>query len=96
MYGKVSANCSLVLRDRGIRAGATVLRAVFLLLGVLGLAAGLSPMPMDAAAQGSIFLLVGINLVVVWMMRTGWQLARWEGGVRVGVNAIRWTTDFVG
>jgi hypothetical protein len=65
----------------------------FNLLGVLGPAALLTPMRVGAAAYRSVLLLVGMVLVVV-MMHTGWRLSRLEGGSLVGLNLVRWITDF--
>lgn len=86
-----------VLRGRhGVSAGNLIGSDLFNLLGVLGLAAVIQPMKVDASAVSSILLLVGmVVLVVVFLMRTGWQISRWEGALLIAINAIRWILDFI-
>ncbi|MCA9970350.1 MAG: sodium:calcium antiporter [Anaerolineales bacterium] len=94
---EIATSLIALLRGRhGMSAGNLIGSDVFNLLGVLGLAAVLSPMTIDPAAQGSIFLLAGMVVVVVIMMRTGWRLSRLEGGLLVGINLVRWAADFLG
>ncbi len=84
-----------VLRGKhGISVGNLIGSDLFNLLGVLGLAAILSPMVVDAAAYSSIILLFALVALVVIMLRTGWRLSRWEGGLLVGINLVRWVIDF--
>jgi cation:H+ antiporter len=84
-----------VLRGRyGISAGNLIGSDIFNLLGVLGLAALLKPMSIDASAYSSMDLLSGMVIMVVIMMRTGWKISRWEGGLLVLINLVRWWLDF--
>lgn len=84
-----------ILRGRhGISAGNLIGSDIFNLLGVLGVAALLRPMTVDAGAYSSMFLLSGMVIVVVVMMRTGWKISRGEGALLVGINIIRWIMDF--
>lgn len=85
-----------VIRGRhGISAGNLIGSDIFNLLGVLGLAAALRPMRVDASAYGSVWLLAAmVLLVVVFLMRTGWRISRWEGALLVVINLIRWVMDF--
>lgn len=84
-----------VLRGRhGISVGNLIGSDLFNLLGVLGLAAIISPLAVEQAAMGSMILLSGLVIVVVVMLRTGWRLSRFEGGVLVGINLMRWVVDF--
>jgi cation:H+ antiporter len=78
----------------GISAGNLIGSDIFNLLGVLGLAALLKPMSIDPSAYSSLYILSGMVILVVIMMRTGWKLSRWEGGILVGINIIRWIMDF--
>lgn len=78
----------------GISAGNLIGSDIFNLLGVLGLAALLKPMSIDSSAYSSLYILSGMVIIVVIMMRTGWKLSRWEGGILVGINIIRWIMDF--
>ena len=67
---------------------------LFNLLGVLGLAAVISPMSVDSSAIGSVWLLSGMVILVVIMMRTGRRLSRTEGALLIGINLVRWIADF--
>lgn len=71
---------ALIRGNHGISAGNLIGSDLFNLLGVLGLAAFLHPMVVDPGAGSSILVLVGIVILVVVMMRTGWRLSRAEGG----------------
>ncbi len=84
-----------LLRGRhGISAGNLIGSDLFNLLGVLGLAAGLRPMTVDSSGYGSLVLLLGMVVLVVVMMRTGWRISRVEGAVLVLINLGRWLVDF--
>jgi cation:H+ antiporter len=84
-----------VLRGHyGISAGNLIGSDIFNLLGVLGLAAILKPMNIDPSAYTSLYVLSGMVILVVVMMRSGWQLSRWEGAILVVINIARWITDF--
>jgi len=86
-----------VLRQRhGISIGNLIGSDLFNLLGVLGLAALIHPMEVDSAAYSSLWLLAGLVIVVVVMMRTGWRLSRLEGSLLLLVNLVRWVADFTG
>ena len=74
----------------GISAGNLIGSDLFNLLGVLGLAGILSPLDVISQAHASIFTLVGMVILVVIMMRTGWRLSRGEGLVLIGINLVRW------
>ncbi len=88
---------SLVAALKGrysISAGNLIGSDLFNLLGVLGLAGTLRPLTIDAAGLGSLYVLVGMVLLVVVFMRTGFRLCRAEGFALVGLNLIRWIVDF--
>ncbi|WP_420643157.1 calcium/sodium antiporter [Candidatus Leptofilum sp.] len=85
---------ALLRGQSGMSAGNLVGSDLFNLLGVLGLAGILNPMVVNPAAQSSIFLLGGMVLLVVIMMRSGWRLSRWEGGVLILITLGRWILDF--
>ncbi len=80
----------------GLSAGSLIGSDLFNLLGVLGLASFIRPLPIDPAGLSSVKLLVLMVIVVVIMMRTGWQLSRREGIFLVAVNAVRWWMDMSG
>jgi cation:H+ antiporter len=66
---------------------------IFNMLGVLGVAGVLRPMVIGAEAQSSLVMLVGMCVVTVFFMRTGWRLARWEGAVLLLAALARWGAD---
>ncbi len=78
----------------GLSAGNLVGSDIFNLLGVLGLAALMKPMTVSAEAYSSLYLLCGVVIVVVIMMRTGWVVSRREGGLLVLISVARWVLDF--
>jgi len=80
--------------QHGISAGNLIGSDLFNLLGVLGLAGILNPMSVTAYAHGSLVMLVGMVILVVIFMRTGWRLSRTEGLILVGLNVLRWTMKF--
>ncbi len=73
----------------GLSAGNLIGSNLFNLLGVLGLAAFLNPLQVDAAAFRDLFMLLGLVIIVVAMMRTGWKISRAEGIVLVLIN-VAW------
>lgn len=84
-----------VLRGHyGISAGNLIGSDIFNLLGVLGLAAVLQPMKIDPGAYTSLYVLSGMVILAVVLMRTGWKLSRWEGALLLIINIIRWIMDF--
>ncbi len=84
-----------VLRGKhGISIGNLIGSDLFNLLGVLGLAAIISPMVVDGSAMSSLYLLCGLVVMVVVMLRTGWRLSRTEGALLVTINLVRWVADF--
>lgn len=78
----------------GISAGNLIGSDIFNLLGVLGLAAILKPMYIESSAYSSLYVLSGMVILAVVLMRTNWKLSRWEGGLLVLINIIRWVLDF--
>jgi cation:H+ antiporter len=86
-----------VLRGRhGISLGNLIGSDLFNLMGVLGLAALMHPMTVASDAYGSLFLLTGLSVVVVVMMRSGFRISRLEGVFLVLINLVRWVADFIG
>ncbi len=70
---------------------------LFNLLGVLGLAAVIKDsLVVSPEAKSSMWMLMGMVLLVVIFMRTGWKVARWQGFTLVVINLVRWIYDFGG
>jgi cation:H+ antiporter len=89
---------SLVAAVKGrysISAGNLIGSDLFNLLGVLGLAGTLRPLTIDAAGLQSLYVLVGMILLVVVFMRTGYRVSRLEGIALIGINLVRWFFDFL-
>jgi cation:H+ antiporter len=80
----------------GISAGNLIGSDLYNLLGVLGLAGTLRPLTIDQAGLGSLYILLGMVLLVVVFMRTGFRVSRAEGFILVGVSLVRWVHDFWG
>jgi cation:H+ antiporter len=77
-----------------ISAGNLIGSDLFNMLGVLGLAGILRPLTIDAAGLQSLYVLVGMILLVVVFMRTGYRVSRAEGIFLVAINLVRWVFDF--
>lgn len=74
-------------------AGTLIGSDLFNLLGVLGLAAFLRPLPVDPHATPSVMMMtIMVGLVLVFM-RTGWKLTRLEGLALVALAMLRWSRD---
>ena len=81
----------------GIAVGNLIGSDLFNLLGVLGLAGIINPV--DALSHGifsSVFLLVLMVGLTLFMIRTNWTIGRAEGTILVTINLIRWYFDFAG
>lgn len=78
----------------GISAGNLIGSDLYNLLGVLGLAGMLRPLTIDTVGLESLYILVGMVLLVIVFMRTHFRVSRVEGCVLVGLNLIRWIFDF--
>jgi cation:H+ antiporter len=50
-------------------------------------------MSIAADANGSLAMLIGMCVIVVLFMRTGWRMSRWEGGVLFAAALARWGFD---
>ncbi len=92
----VTSLVAILRGHTGISIGNLIGSDLFNLLGVLGLAGMLGPMSVDPNSIGSMLMLLGLVVLVVIMMRTGWRLTRMEGGILIGLNLARWTLDFSG
>lgn len=82
--------------NHGVSAGNLLGSNVFNLLGVLGLAAAIHPITVDAGAAADVFLLAVQAAVVVFLLRSGRRLSRAEGGVLVGINLVLWAAFVLG
>ena len=79
-----------------LSAGTLIGSDIFNILGVLGLAAVIDPVEIDAMARISLVGLVGMVFLVLFFMRTGWRVSRPEGFALVAVAALRWGIDLSG
>ena len=86
---------AVVRGKHGISAGNLIGSNLFNLLGVLGLAAILHPMQIDAAAYQDIIYLTAAAAVAVFFMRTGWKISRLEAGALILLNLILWISIFM-
>ncbi|MEE2962383.1 MAG: calcium/sodium antiporter [Myxococcota bacterium] len=74
----------------GISAGALVGSDIYNVLGVLGTAAVITPLNIEASALPSVGLMLGATVLVWIFFRTGWSIGRREGIILVLVGLFRW------
>jgi cation:H+ antiporter len=80
----------------GVSVGNVVGSNVFNLLGVLGLAATLRPLAVDAVARSALGWLLVVSAVMVAALWTGRQLSRPEGGLFALSEVARWVLGLLG
>ena len=78
----------------GIAVGNLIGSDLFNLLGVLGLAGIINPAIISEDIFGSVFLLVLMVGLTLFMIRTNWTISRAEGTILVTINLVRWYFDF--
>ena len=78
----------------GIAVGNLIGSDLFNLLGVLGLAGMINPTSIAQDIYSSVFLLVMMVGLVLWMIRNNWMISRTEGTILVVINLVRWYFDF--
>lgn len=64
--------------------------------GVLGLTCILRPLSISTQAMPNLYVLVGMVGLVLFFLRTGWRVKRWEGAILILINIGRWAFDFMG
>ncbi len=79
----------------GMSLGNLVGSDLFNLLGVLGVAGMIRPLAVTEDSLSSIYMLVGMCILAVFFMRSGWTLKRWEGAILIGIGLLRWSMDFL-
>ena len=88
---EMATSLAAVLKGKhGISAGNLIGSNLFNIIGVLGLAGILNPMWIDPSAYASLFMLSGLCILAVVLLRTGWQLTRKEGIVLVAAGIVQW------
>ena len=90
---------SLVAARRGrlgVSVGNVVGSNVFNVFGILGLAATLRPLAVDAAAVEAVAWLLAVSVVMVAALWTGRRLSRMEGGLFVLSEVVRWALGLLG
>jgi len=92
----VTALTAAIKGRDGISAGGLIGSDVFNLLGVLGVAALISPLGIEASAWTSLFSLTAMVALVLLFMRSGWRVSRSEGLVLLGIGAVRMWLDLSG
>ena len=76
-------------------AGALVGSDLFNVLGVLGLAAFITPLRVTGSV-GPIWMMAGMMTVLLIFMRSGWRLTRMEGAALIALALLRWSLDITG
>ena len=93
---ELATSITAIMKNKhGMAAGNLIGSDLFNLLGVLGLAGMIgNPLAVSPEAQGSMVILVAMVCLVIFFMRSGWQISRVEGSILVIINLARWIADF--
>lgn len=76
-----------IKREGDIAVGNVVGSNIFNILGILGLAALISPMEMGEISGVDLAVMIAIGLLVLPLMRSGFLLNRWEGALLLAFYA---------
>ncbi|MBW2624232.1 MAG: sodium:calcium antiporter, partial [Deltaproteobacteria bacterium] len=79
----------------GMSIGNLIGSDLFNIFGVLGFAAIIKDLHVDAGARSNLIVLSLMVLMVLIFMRTGWRLSRKEGVVLVAAGLFRWIYSFI-
>ncbi|MFC6864870.1 sodium:calcium antiporter [Halomicroarcula sp. GCM10025817] len=79
----------------GLSAGNLVGSSLFNVLGVLGLAAIVQPLPVEAVGVESTAWLLGTVVLVAVLFYTDETLTRLEGGILVALNVVNWALSLL-
>ncbi|MCR4314716.1 MAG: calcium/sodium antiporter [Planctomycetes bacterium] len=95
---EVATSFVAVIKKRySISIGNLIGSDIFNQLGVLGLAAVINPLVIvEPGAMSSVITMIFMIALTIMFMRTGWKVRRWEGGILIGINLVRWVLDFSG
>lgn len=88
---------ALMRNHSDISAGNLIGSNIFNLMGVLGLAPTIArggQMLVDRSAQESTYILLALMIIVVILMRTRWQVSRWEGAFLFLFGLVSWILNF--
>lgn len=77
----------------GMSVGNLVGSDLFNMMGVLGAAGLIRNLSVSHSSLPSVGMLVGMCVLVVVFMRTGWRIKRWEGALLVAIGLARWVLD---
>ncbi len=93
---EMATSLAAVIKGKyGMSAGNLIGSDLFNILGVLGVAGMVNPLIVNPGALGSLAMLSGMVILVVFFLRTGWKLERWEGAVLFLIGLGRWIYDFM-
>ena len=94
---ELATSLTAAFKDKhGMAIGNLIGSDLFNLLGVLGLAGIINPTSIQSDIHSSIIVLIIMVSMVLFMMRTNWQITRLQGTVLVTLNLVRWYLDFTG
>lgn len=79
----------------GISIGNLIGSDLFNVFGVLGVAAMLRPLSIMQNEYTSIILMLVNVLIILFFMRTGWQIKRHEAVILILIAFLRWFWDFI-
>jgi cation:H+ antiporter len=82
----VASAIAALRKQSDISIGNLVGSNIFNILGVLGVTATLTPLPIDQKVIDSdMWWMLGIALLIFPMIRMGYKIVRWEGIVLIGI-----------
>jgi len=79
----------------GMAVGNLIGSDIFNVFGVLGVAAMIKEMQVDAEAIDNMLLLIAMVVIVVIFMRTRWRIGRVEGIILLLIGLGRWVFSFI-
>jgi len=82
-------------KRHGISAGNLIGSDLFNMLGVLGVASIIKPLSLESSEYISLVFLAITLIIIMFMMRTGWKISKWEGLILIIIAFCRWGYDFI-
>ena len=86
---------ALIKGKHGISIGNLIGSDLFNMLGVLGVAAIIRPLPIAQNEYTSLILLAATMVVLLFFMRSKWQIKRPEAVFLIIIAFVRWFWDFL-
>ncbi len=93
---ELAASVVAVIKGKhGISIGNLIGSDLFNMLGVLGVASIIRPLPIEQNDYISLILLAATLVIIIIMMRIGWRISKVEGALLILIALVRWSIDFL-